>query len=161
MRKIALSLLLLSVFASSAFADERDGWQCWVDASERYNVPIDLLYAVARVETGNRSQIVSKSNKDGSYDIGLMQINSSHLKRLSKYGISEKDLLNNACLNLHVGAWLLSDSIKRHGYNWKGVGAYNAASNDKRKVYTKKVISMYGNILKERGTDSGFSNVGY
>jgi len=137
----------------SAPAVASDGWYCWQEASDRYGVPVDLLYSIAMVETGNKAKIVSKANQNGSYDIGLMQINSSHLRRLAKYDISESELLNNACLNLHVGAWILSDSISRHGLNWKGVGAYNAATPSKRRVYAEKVISMYERIVKKRSSD--------
>jgi soluble lytic murein transglycosylase-like protein len=140
--------LLLTTSALSS-----EGWYCWQEASDRYGVPVDLLYSVAMVETGNKAKIVSKANKNGSYDIGLMQINSSHLKRLANYGISEKDLLDNACLNLHVGAWIMSDAISRHGFNWKGVGAYNAASPDKRRIYAEKVLLMYDKIVNKRNSE--------
>lgn len=126
------------------------GWQCWADAAERYNVPIDLLYSIARVETGNKGNLVSPKNKNGTYDIGLMQINSMHLPRLQKHGITEDKLLADPCLNLHVGASILSDAISRLGYTWMAIGAYNAGSPDKRKAYALKVYAMYDRITKER-----------
>ncbi|MDP3008250.1 MAG: lytic transglycosylase domain-containing protein [Methylococcales bacterium] len=141
------ALIFTLVLSAQAQAE---GWQCWEDAANRYQVPVDLLYAVARVETGNKAKITSKPNKNGTYDIGLMQINSTHLGMLKKYGITENRLLDDACLNLHVGAWILAESIERHGYNWKGIGAYNAGSNDKRKIYASKVIAMYERIVRER-----------
>lgn len=148
-RLVVIAGLLLH--AGAAWA-ESAGWQCWADASARYNVPVDLLYAIARVETGNRHNLVSPPNKNGSYDIGLMQINSSHLARLAKLGITKKDLLEKPCVNLHVGAWILSDAIARHGYTWIAIGAYNAGSHEKRKVYAKKVFAMYDRIVQERQT---------
>lgn len=126
------------------------GWQCWADAAERYNLPVDLLYAISRVETGNRSNLVSGSNRNGSYDIGLMQINSRHLPRLAKYGITASDLLHNPCLNLHIGAWILAEFVARYGYTWQAIGAYNAGDPVKRAVYAKKVYAMYERILRER-----------
>lgn len=143
-------LVLAALFLPSASFAGSAGWQCWADASARYGVPVDLLYAVARVETGNRYKIVSGKNKNGSRDIGLMQINSSHLPRLAKHGITERDLLENPCLNLHVGAWIMSESIARHGYTWVAIGAYNAGSKNKRLIYAKKVYAMYEHILRER-----------
>lgn len=155
MRLFATMALLLPVLFHAAWAQSPQaatagGWQCWADAAARYNVPVDLLYAIARVETGSRYNLVSPTNKNGSYDIGLMQINSIHLPRLAKFGITKKDLLEKPCVNLHVGAWLLSDAIARHGYTWVAIGAYNAGSHNKRKIYARKVFAMYNKIVRER-----------
>jgi soluble lytic murein transglycosylase-like protein len=153
---IALALLL---FSAATHADESNGWQCWQEASTRYSVPVDLLYAIARVETGNRSSIVSRANNDRSYDIGLMQINSYHLPMLSKYGITERKLISDACLNLNIGAWILSGSIARNGFNWRAVGAYNAGTESKRIVYAKKVFAMYERIKKERNSTQKIAEI--
>ncbi len=111
---------------------------CWDNAETRYGVPAKLLVAIAKVETGINPSTVGKKNKDGSYDIGLMQINSGWLPKLSKYNITENDLFK-PCTNIMVGAWILSDNIHRLGYNWDAVGAYNAKTNWKRDIYAKKV----------------------
>lgn len=101
---------------------------CWDQAAHRYGLASELLYAIARVESGLNPKAVNRSHvaRTGSYDIGLMQINSQHLAKLARFGISESHLYD-ACTNLHVGAWLLADSFARHGQSWEAVGAYNAA----------------------------------
>ena len=101
---------------------------CWQDAAQRYGISADLLYAVARVESNLNPQAVNRSHlqRTGSYDIGLMQINSGHLRTLSRYGIQEADLFD-PCTNIRVGAWLLADNFSRRGAKWDAVGAYNAA----------------------------------
>ena len=101
---------------------------CWDEAAQRYGVPIELLYAIARTESNLNPEAVNRSHlqRTGSYDIGLMQINSGHLHKLARYGIREADLYE-PCTNLHVGAWLLADSFSRRGVSWDAVGAYNAA----------------------------------
>ena len=103
-------------------------WACWEDAAQRYGVPANLLYAMARVESNLNRKAVNRSHiqRTGSYDIGLMQINSSHLSTLSRYRIKEVDLFN-PCTNIQVGAWLLADLFSRHGATWDAVGAYNAS----------------------------------
>lgn len=81
--------------------------ECLVEISNEYNVHPDIMLAIMFVEGGTVGQN-SKSNKNGSYDIGLFQINSIHLKELKKYGISETQLRNDGCLNARVAAWHLS-----------------------------------------------------
>lgn len=111
---------------------------CWTKAEQTYGIPAKLLVAIAKVETGLKPHIISKPNKDGSYDIGLMQINSNWLPTLAKYNLNQNDLLK-PCTNIMVGAWILSNNIQKLGYNWNAVGAYNAKSIQKRSLYAKKV----------------------
>ena len=120
------------------------GRACWNDAAQRYGVSADLLYAIARVESNLNPRVVNRSHfqRTGSYDIGLMQINSGHLRRLAHYGISEADLLE-PCTNLHVGAWLLADVITRHGATWNAVGAYNATCSQLKEQACSKARSKY------------------
>lgn len=126
--RLAIALVLCASLPAQA---------CWDEAAERYQVNSALLYAIARTESGLNPLAVGR-NRNGSRDIGLMQINSAWLPTLAAYGISERDLFR-PCTSIHVGAWLLARNFERLGYTWEAVGAYNAASPGLRLVYVDKV----------------------
>ncbi len=123
---------------------------CWADASSRYGVPVDLLKAVAQVESSNRARVIAR-NTNGSLDIGFMQINDWWLPKLAQHGIGKSELLD-ACTNLQVGAWILKQGIDRYGYNWQGIGAYGAGTSPKkdntRRIYANKVFRA---LAQQRG----------
>jgi soluble lytic murein transglycosylase-like protein len=111
---------------------------CWEDAGARYGVNPYLLYAIAKTESGLNPAAIGPKNKNGSYDIGLMQINSNWLPILRQYGIGEAELMD-ACTNIQVGAWILSGKMQQLGNSWTAVGAYNAGKPALRIAYAKKV----------------------
>lgn len=130
---------LLLLLCAPAYASA-----CWDDAAERYHVPAKLLIAIARVESNLNPNAVNRSHfhRTGSYDIGLMQINSSNLRSLAQYGIRGRDLMD-ACTNIHIGAWLLAHSFEQHGTTWDGVGAYNAACTQLKGASCLQARSRY------------------
>jgi len=133
-----------AAFAAVLSAVPALSFACWTEAASRYGVSADLLYAVAQVESNLNPNAVNRTHfkRTGQYDIGLMQINSSHLHQLARYGITEHDLYN-ACTNIHVGAWLLAESFHRHGVSWNAVGAYNAACVKLRGTACNEARSTY------------------
>jgi soluble lytic murein transglycosylase-like protein len=114
---------------------------CWEDAATRYGINPYLLYAIAKTESGLNPNAVNR-NRNGSYDLGLMQINSRWLPILRKHGIDEQSLLD-PCTSIHVGAWILAQNMQRMGNSWEAVGAYNARDPVLRQRYAGKV---YRNI---------------
>src|SRR3990172_7782256 len=95
---------------------------CWQEAGSRYQVDPALLHAIARTESGLNPAAINR-NRNGSIDIGLMQINSAWFPTLAKYGISTQDVWE-PCTNIHVGAWVLAQNMQKLGVNWDAVGAY-------------------------------------
>ncbi|EBR8426895.1 lytic transglycosylase, partial [Salmonella enterica subsp. enterica serovar London] len=135
----------------------RNVWavDCFDRAGVYYHIDSDLLRAIALQESrGNQNAI--GVNRNGSIDVGLMQINSQYADFLRRYGISMLDLKQDVCLNIFVGAYILSKGFKKWGGGWNAVGAYNAGfKNDlshirKRYQYSKKVYRYYVEIKKRR-----------
>lgn len=123
---------------------------CLDDAANYWGVPPALARAIAQQESGMRPWIVSK-NRDGSKDLGLMQINSSWLPKLAKYGISAQELVSNACTNAYVGNWILAQNIQRLGYNWDAVGAYNSPTPANRYRYA---LGIYRRLMTAQAAKS-------
>ena len=64
----------------------------YVEAGEMFNVEPQLLWVIAKTESSFDTKALNK-NKNGTYDIGIMQINSIHLPELKeKYNIKKEDL---------------------------------------------------------------------
>ncbi len=138
--RIGWTIAISLIAASPAHA-------CWDQAAARYGVSSELLYAIARTESGLDPQAVGH-NRNGSRDIGLMQINSAWLPQLSKQGIAERDLFD-PCTSIHVGAWILAGNVQRLGYTWEAVGAYNAASPALRRAYAERVYrQVHRQVIK-------------
>lgn len=72
MRKPVVALLLSLPLALPLTA----GAACFEEAAMRYRVPVPLLKAISTVDSGGRADAYNR-NKNGSYDIGHMQINSA------------------------------------------------------------------------------------
>ena len=113
---------------------------CFDEAAARYGLPVPLLKAISRVESSGRPTAVNK-NRNGTRDIGHMQINTGWLPTLQHFGISE-DRLFDVCTNTYVGAWILAQNISKLGYSWDAIGAYNAVSPRKRSVYAQKIAAV-------------------
>jgi soluble lytic murein transglycosylase-like protein len=110
---------------------------CIDDAAAYHHVNSALAHAIASVESRFTPTAYNR-NANGTEDIGLMQINSSWLPTLARFGVSRASLFN-ACVNAYVGTWILSQNISRFGLTWNAVGAYNAMSPSKRVRYARRV----------------------
>jgi soluble lytic murein transglycosylase-like protein len=126
---------------------------CFNEAGARYKVDPLLLRSIATVESGLNPKAVGmnkdKKGKVTSRDFGLMQINETHIPQLRALGIikNEQDLINNTCLNVQIGAWILAKHLTQCGVNWQCLGTYNAGfaenNNGRRMIYARKVYAMY------------------
>ncbi|WP_408580787.1 lytic transglycosylase domain-containing protein [Burkholderia cepacia] len=136
-----IAFVALVAISGTARAD------CFAEAAQEYAVPEWLLRATAQVESRMKPD-AQNGNSNGSVDYGLMQINSSWLPTLAKYGIS-RDSLFDACTNVRVGAWVHRQNIDRLGWSWDAIGAYNVGCGSldaaecarRRRIYADKIYS--------------------
>ena len=119
------------LFSSNAHA------YCFKEAGQLYGINPLVLRSIAGVESGNKPDAVGK-NTNGSYDVGLMQINTIWKGTL---GPERWKHLGDACYNTKTGAWILAACISKYGYNWKAVGCYNSQTPEKSEIYAKKVFA--------------------
>jgi len=109
---------------------------CFEEAGYEYRIHPAILKAIAEVES-NMNPYAVNFNKNGTYDYGLMQINSSWYYVL---GHKRWKKLSDPCYNVKVAAWILTQCINKYGYKWEAVGCYNAVSKYKRIKYVKKIM---------------------
>lgn len=98
--------------------------QCVRDAANYHRVNPDVLRAIARHESRGNPRAVNK-NTNGTLDVGLVQTNSLHFEDLVKKGVTPEHL-QDECISLYVGAWMLSKKMAKHGNNWWAIGAYHS-----------------------------------
>lgn len=148
---LPLALVLLALRAGVALAaSPQEISQCMSAAGVYYQVSPVLLWSIAKVESGFNVR-ATNSNSNGTDDIGIMQINSSWLPKLAPYGITRHRLMNDPCLNIHVGAWILAQNAHKHGYNWQAVSAYNTGHPTRGVQYARKVLDVaYGTEKRGR-----------
>lgn len=148
--KAAAALLTMAALLAAPAAHASD---CWTNAGQEFHIDPLLLYAIAKVESSLDPHAFNR-NRDGSFDVGLMQINSTHLPRLIKVGITRQRLTREPCTAIHAGAEILAGFIERYGYTWEAVGAYNAGvapdREPARKAYATKVWKEYQQLTRLR-----------
>lgn len=106
--------------ASQALADEPAG--CLERAATWAEVHPTLLRAIAWVESRGNPRALNW-NHNGSYDVGLMQINSSWYHRGLKPWWKQ---LGQPCVNVAAAAWVLKQCTETYRYTWDAVGCYHA-----------------------------------
>lgn len=135
---------------------------CFQQVGDYYRISPLLLRAIAWQESSMKPSAIGRNPNPAmasEYGIGLMQISSWHLPKLRAMGVSEEMLLNNVCLNITVGAWILAENVGRHGLTWEAVGRYNATTNWKKRDYAAKIQRHLLGELRAAASGQGQSAV--
>ncbi|WP_321951702.1 lytic transglycosylase domain-containing protein [Paraburkholderia bannensis] len=144
---LAVIAMCAAGFAQSAYAD------CFDEAATYQHVNPTVLRAIAWLESHNQPDSVH-TNKNGSVDYGVMQINSIHLPELARYGVDRQTLLE-PCKNVYIAAWQLRRQVLKYGDTWAAIGAYHSETPALRDRYAAQVAR----ILR-RWVDAGWIDGG-
>lgn len=108
-------------------------------AGQDFGVSPRLLMAIAKVESGFDQDAVSV-NKNGSRDVGIMQINSWWK---GHFGAELwKKIETDTKTNIRAGAYILSECISKHGETWKAVGCYHSMNEERQEFYIGKISEV-------------------
>ena len=115
---------------------------CSIAASVHYDVPANILLAVAEKEAGKPGQWVR--NKNGTHDVGAMQFNTRYLKELTaQYGITAVDVAAPGCYAYDLAAWRLHGHLNNDtGDIWTRTANYHSRTPYFNAVYRADLILM-------------------
>lgn len=107
---------------------------CSVAAAVEYQIPANIVIAVAENEGGKPGQWVLNTN--GTHDVGPMQFNTSYLKELGKYNITASDVAQAGCYSFRLAAWRLRQHImKDSGDIWTRAANYHSRTPEHNARY--------------------------
>ena len=116
---------------------------CCVAAAVKYDIPANLLLAVAEMEGGKPGQWVPNAN--GTHDVGPMQFNTAYLRGLARYGIAAGDVAAAGCYSYDLAAWRLRRHIKDDsGDLWTRVANYHSRTRSYNATYRKGLMEKAG-----------------
>ncbi|WP_426107824.1 transglycosylase SLT domain-containing protein [Massilia sp. TSP1-1-2] len=108
---------------------------CSITAAAKYEIPANIVLAVAEKENGRAGQWVRNSS-NGSHDVGPLQFNTNYLRELAQYGIAPSHVAASGCYSFELAAWRLRKHIKNDtGDVWTRAANYHSRTPQFNKVY--------------------------
>ncbi len=88
-------------------------------------------------------------NRDGSYDLGPMQINSWWVPRIAQLvhrpaAHVRRWLRHDPCFNVQAARWLLLNELARSGDYWVAVGRYHSTTLWRERRYVAAIVEQIG-----------------
>lgn len=107
---------------------------CSISAAAKYEIPANLLLAVAEKEAGRPGQWVR--NENGTHDVGSLQFNTAYLRDLARYGITARDVAAAGCYPFDLAAWRLRLHIRHdRGDLWTRAANYHSRTPRYNAIY--------------------------
>lgn len=119
--------------------------ECSIQAANHYHIPPLVLLAVAEQEGGKPGQKVRNSN--GTYDYGVMQINTVSLADLQHFGINEHHVLATGCYPYYLAAWRIAGHLQNdQGDIWQRAANYHSRTPFHNRIYRSNLIRRAAKI---------------
>ncbi|VYU36758.1 transglycosylase SLT domain-containing protein [Metakosakonia massiliensis] len=148
MKYLALVFLVLSLSVQAAPE------LCFDEAGRDYGIDPILLMAISIQESRLNPRAINSTSAGGTEDVCAMQLNSNNFGKLKRFNITRADLLNNPCICVYSGAWILARNFQAYGRNWDSVGIYNAGPRPElmkaRREYAKIIKSIYTVLIARK-----------
>jgi soluble lytic murein transglycosylase-like protein len=123
-------------------------WACLKETAELFGLPPSLILLILEVESGRVGQI--SKNKNGSFDMGPMQINSFWLPRLQALGLNQRTVIDHGCVNLAVGSWILRSHLSQTKNIAQAISDYHSLDPGLGRKYLRVARSRLKNLDPER-----------
>lgn len=155
MLRLIAALLLLGGVGSVKATTFYPMPDCAPEIARYYGVPLDLVGGIRHAEGGKVGQRVGP-NRNGSWDLGPMQINTNWFNGtfdvdMRDFDIHEEDALHNECTNIAIGAWVLMTNYRSLNNWYEAVAAYNAGIKNRRVAYPyADRVFRWKNRVKDR-----------
>ena len=117
---------------------------CMALVAQMYDLPPRVLPAIQRVEGGAPG--VASRNRDGSEDLGIMQINTQWIPQLARRAdmtpaAVRNDLLTSPCFNISAAGLILRTYLDETGGDlMRAVGNYHSHTPILNEGYQTRVL---------------------
>ncbi len=112
---------------------------CSITAAVKYQIPANIVLAVAEKEAGKPGQWMRNAN--GTHDVGPMQFNTAYLRDLAGYGITPADVAAAGCYAFDLAAWRLRQHIKKdRGDLWTRAANYHSRTPQYNATYRADLL---------------------
>ena len=127
---------------------------CSIVAAAKYQVPANIVLAVAEKEGGKPGLWVK--NRNGTFDVGVMQFNTRFLNDLKPYGITADAVSQDNCYAFDLAAWRLRGHLQHDKDDvWTRAANYHSRTPKYNQIYRAdlmKKAAVWGRWLDARFT---------
>jgi hypothetical protein len=126
---------------------------CMIAAASFHHLPVQALAAIQSVEGGAVGTV--SVNKDGSADLGVMQVNTQWVPAVAratraKEAVVRARLIQDGCFSVKVAAAILDVyKVEAHGNMVEAVGFYHSHTPDLKAAYQTKVLAAAMRLRKK------------